>query len=250
MKRTKKNLDNLRKQFISVNELLDLLVNIDCVNKQTIARWLVSFNVLNKTKSLILENDYILLEYDELQSTLYRHPIHEIKNVADGDMELDGDTVGFARKRLLIEIRNQGIDIPQKIIDDSIFYVSSKSYEYDDNFYKKQCIDLMEEKGVQAQPLDKDSRYARLFNPNDHLYSSRLHALAEIHVCLNMMDGYDGKNYNKDKRIRDWLEDNDRYGLSHKTEFHVKALSALTVTIADQKTGTEIIKNLNKKANS
>lgn len=249
MRVIKKSHADTKKKFISIDELFDLLMGIENMSMEHVAQWLIRENILKKTKALVLENDYLLLEYGTQQTEKYESPLAEVKKIADGgSIIIDCDIIGFARKRLLNEIKNNGIEIPQKIIDESLFYMPNNSYEYDDNFYKYQCEDLMNEKGVPQKAIDSDSRYARLLNPKDIVYSSKLHGLAEMTYTLNVQGGYDGSGRKKkETRISEWVTDNhERFGFSNSPHT-VKSLSALIVTLADQKTGTDVIRSLGEK---
>ena len=56
------DLDNIPKQFISVNELLEIFANLEKTSLEKSAQWLLNnIQILNRTKKLVLKNSYTLI---------------------------------------------------------------------------------------------------------------------------------------------------------------------------------------------
>ena len=63
LSRIKADLDNIKRQFISIDDLLEILVNAEQSTKINASKWLLTSNVLGRTKALILREEYLLMEY-------------------------------------------------------------------------------------------------------------------------------------------------------------------------------------------
>ncbi|MVM90659.1 hypothetical protein GNY86_03905, partial [Acinetobacter baumannii] len=58
------DLDNIPKQFISVNELLEIFADLEKTTLEKSAQWLINNKqILNAAKKLVLKNEYTLVEY-------------------------------------------------------------------------------------------------------------------------------------------------------------------------------------------
>ncbi|MDR8174129.1 hypothetical protein XB94_17955, partial [Acinetobacter baumannii] len=59
------DLDNIPKQFISVNELLEIFADLEKTTLEKSAQWLINNKqILNAAKKLVLKNEYTLVEYE------------------------------------------------------------------------------------------------------------------------------------------------------------------------------------------
>lgn len=248
----KRDLKNIQNQFISVNELLSLLSDIGNAPLEESAQWLLNhIRILNRTKRLVLENSYTLVEYEYNDNNFYNCPIKTIGLIASGEDDvLCGDCVGFARTRVLADLKNNSVNIDDELIKNSHPYISQSCLEEDDNFYKNQLIDELEKsQSINTQPPQKLSdihKYAIYLNKGNPLYFQNLELLARIHHELNVMNGYDGRS-NKDDRIKDFLRDHGaEYGYSDPKPFHIKMLSSFIHIIKDQKSTSSILSELEK----
>ena len=114
------------------------------------------------------------------------------------------------------------MNISEDLIRSSAPYVSNNSYESDDNFYKNQCIDLIQELNTsesikinQIKPPQNETRYLMLLDRNSPLFFGKLEAIARIYLDLNVLEKYSSRR-NKDQRIKDCLEEyGGDYGLDH-----------------------------------
>lgn len=245
------DLNNLQHQFISVDELLTLLMEIEKCSQVEIAKWLLASNILNKTKPIVFYDNYLILEYEYHKKNSYPLPFDALKLIAEGNIAFHTDIVGFARLRLLNDLKNKGISIPEPIIKACKPYIPHNSIENDDNFYKNQCIDIVRIFNEEIQNANLKNNYStsenvylKLIDKKSHMFFSKLEAIARIHYDLNYMDKYSGRS-NKDQRIKDCLEEyGQEYGLNHQTPNHIKALATLISTRKDQKTTTNILKSL------
>lgn len=249
------DLEKIPKQFISVAELLELFANCEQMSLERSAQWFLNnVQILNRTKKLILKNSYTLIEYEYNDSNFYICPIETIRLIALGeDCELSSEYVGFARRRILIDLKGIGLDINDDLIRNSPIYISELCHEDDDNFYKNQCKDLKNElnalKAIRIQKPQKLSdihRYAVYLNKGNPLYFQDLELLARIHHELNVMEAYKGRS-NKDDRIKDFLKDHGaEYGYSDPKPFHIKKISSFINIIKDQKSISSILNDLEK----
>ena len=124
---------NILRQFISVDDLLRILVEAEQTTKQNAAVWLLTSGVLGRTKELIFIDEYLLVEYKNYDNEFYQSPFDTLTLIAQGEEAFFTDCIGFARRRILIDIKNEGLNISDELIQDSSAYISAKSYEYDDN---------------------------------------------------------------------------------------------------------------------
>lgn len=206
-------------QFISIDELLGLLINLEQTTTQQVAQWLINKGILKKTKSLVLLDGYMLKEYEPRSSDYYQSPIDTMVMIAGG--EHDGfftDIIGFARFRLLMDVKNHGVNIPDEIIKNSVPYISNVCYEDDDNFYKNQCIDLkilmamnnvVEPRTIQVINDDlKDRAHIEFLDKNNPKYFAKFALLTRIHQEINFVGKFaDHKDKTKQDKVKDLLEE-------------------------------------------
>ncbi len=254
LSRIEADLDNIKRQFISIDDLLEILVNAEQSTKINASKWLLTSNVLGRTKALILREEYLLMEYARDEQDFFSSPIDTLTLIACGEDVFFTDCIGFARQRLLIDIKNKGVNISEGLIRSSAPYVSNNSYESDDNFYKNQCIDLIQELNTsesikinQIKPPQNETRYLMLLDRNSPLFFGKLEAIARIYLDLNVLEKYSSRR-NKDQRIKDCLEEyGGDYGLDYTTSFHIKALATLIPIKKEQKATYEILKELEEQ---
>lgn len=245
------DLNDILGQFISIDELLSILADSEKTTKQNVAVWLLTSGVLGRTKELVFIDEYLLVEYKKYDRDFYKSPFDTLTLIAQGEEAFLTDCIGFARKRLLIDIKNKGLNISDKLIKDSTVYISNKSYESDDNFYKNQCLDLKKELVLvinsnkqEPQKLSSIHKYASYLSKSNSLYFSDLELLARIHHELNVMNKYSGRS-NKDDRIKDFLRDyGAEYGYKDPKPFHIKKISSFINIVKEQKPTIEILNEL------
>lgn len=216
------------------------------------ACWLdANKNILRKTKSLVLYGDYAVIEYkDYAPNNVYECPIQTIFLISiDEDCSLWSDSVGFARKRLLVDLKSKGFNIDDEIIRTTPPYISQDCSEEDDNFYKNQCIDLIND--IKEIPINEPSRtqknevpYIHFLDKNHHDYVPIFALIVKIHHDMNFLNRYEGESV-KQNRIKMFLEE---YGLSYKysaTDTHAKNLAQIIPNRKEAKNKTiKIIENL------
>ena len=204
---------NILRQFISVDDLLRILVEAEQTTKQNAAVWLLTSGVLGRTKELIFIDEYLLVEYKNYDNEFYQSPFDTLTLIAQGEEAFFTDCIGFARRRILIDIKNEGLNISDELIQDSSAYISAKSYEYDDNFYKNQCIDLMNnlkagDSYQEILPKTKEINYFYLLDKNNRSYIPKFALLLRITHDLITNERFTHKP-TKQERIADCL---DEYG--------------------------------------
>ena len=173
------DLNRVKFQFISVDDLLELLISLEKTSKQKAAQWLILSKALKRTKSLIFQNGYLLSEYDRIENPSFCSPIKSIQLIADGELAFDTDIAGFARLRLLNDLKSKGLNISQQNIDESIPFITTESHQDDDNFYKNQCIDLIknnkphnQETHLKVRLKGINENYARLLSKDNPSFNS------------------------------------------------------------------------------
>lgn len=220
------DLESIPKQFISVNELLRLFARFEKVTIEQSAQWLFNnINILNKSKKLVLKDSYTLIEYQYNDNDFYNCPIETIKLIASGeDSDSFNDYVGFGRYQLLKDLKGMGLDIDDNLV--GCAYVSKFCYENDDNFYKNQCIYLIEDinqksKNQKTLPKTDEIHYLYLLDKNNPSYSGRAALLLRIIHDLITLERFDEKKPNhpkptKQERVADCLEEYGKnYGIQN-----------------------------------
>lgn len=207
------NLDDIPKQFISVNELLDIFADLEKTTLERSAQWLINNkHILNGAKKLVLKNEYTLVEYKHSDNDFYNCPIEALSLIASGeDCDPFNDYVGFSRYVILMSLKELGLDVEDTLINNSRAYIAKDCHEYDDNFYKKQCaylISMINQKSELELPMrqEKDINNTYLLNPNNPNYTPAYALLLRIHHDLNTVGRFEGT---KQKRVADCL---DEYG--------------------------------------
>ena len=73
------DLDNIPKQFISVNELLEIFADLEKTTLEKSAQWLLNNKqILNGAKKLVLKNEYTLVEYEHSDNEFYSFQIEAL----------------------------------------------------------------------------------------------------------------------------------------------------------------------------
>lgn len=239
----KRDLDNIEKQFIAVNELLSLLSDIENTTIEKSAQWLVNHvQILNRTKKLVSINSYTLIEYEYNDNDFYNCPIKIIELVADGeDCELFSECVGFARGRLLVDLKNSGVNIDDNLIKNCHPYISKTCYESDDNFYKNQCIDLTEmicEKPKQelSETQKESINFVHFLDSNNPDYVPSFALLLRVHHDLNFIGRFEGT---KQERIKVCLEEYGNFYNYQVTDTNIAHLANLIKTRSGAKKESE-----------
>ncbi|AWL28253.1 hypothetical protein DJ533_06525 [Acinetobacter defluvii] len=244
-------IDNIPEQFISVDELLKILADCEKTTIIKSAQWLMNhIQILNRTRKLILKNSYTLVEYEYNDNDFYNCPITTIRLIADEEEVFYTDCVGFARYRVLKDLKNIGLGINDDLIGNSP-YMSKSCSESDDNFYKNQCYDLMKDLNKvrnmniqKPQKLSDIHQHATFLNKDNHLYCREMALLGRLNHEFNVLGNYGGRS-NKEDKIKDFLRDNgEEYGFRDPKPFNYKAISSLIDLIKDQKTTVEILSDL------
>lgn len=219
----KRFLSNISKQFISVAELVSIISDCEDITLQESAQWLKNHpHILRRSKRLVLENSYTLIEYTSIKDSYYKCPIKTIELVANGeDCDLWIDEVGFSRMLMLEDLKSNHININDELIISSVPYHTNDCLESDDNFYKNQCIYLQQkiEKNANILQLNtqktrnnKDINYYHYIDKESSLYVPAFALLLRLHHDLNYLERYDGT---KQERIFTMLEE---YGEHYKVQ--------------------------------
>ena len=208
------DLDSIPKQFISVDELLRLFANCENTNLEKSAQWLINnVEILNRTKKLILKNDYTLIEYEQNENDLYNCPITTIRLIAEGeDYDPFSDCVGFARYMVLMDLKSRGLDIDDNLIKNSHPYISKICFEQDDNFYKNQSIYVLNEKSYLIHDSNQSFNnrndsipYLCFLDSNNPSYYPKIALLLRLHNDLVSNCRYGDKT--KNERVEIFLEE-------------------------------------------
>lgn len=206
------DLDSIPKQFISVDELLQIFADCEKTTIIKSAQWFVNnIQILNRTKKLILRNSYTLVEYEYNGNNFYNCPIKTIKLIAEGEDVLFADCVGFARYRVLKDLKKNRLEINDDLIKSSSPYKSKICYADDDNFYKNQCDDLIED--LKNEPKDVTTLYeieknnhVYLLDKNNPSYNSMFALLFRVNHDLISNERFSHKA-TKLERVKDCLEE-------------------------------------------
>lgn len=210
------DLENIPKQFISVDELLNLFADLEKTTLEKSAQWLLNhIHILNKTKKLVLKNKYTLIEYEYNNNDFYNCPIEAIRLIAEGEEVFVTDSIGFARLTILMSLKEIGLDIDDNIIKNSHAYISPNCYENDDNFYKNQCaylISIINNNPQQKLPIKQEQNinYGYLLNPNNQAYMHKIALLMRLTHDLITLNRFK-EEATKQKRIAFCLEEYGQY---------------------------------------
>ena len=244
------DLDNIPKQFISVNELLEIFADLEKTSLEKSAQWLINHKqILNGVKRLVLENKYTLIEYEDSNNDFYNCPIEALSLIANGeDCDPFYDCVGFSRFMILMSLRELGLDIDDTLITNSHAYIAQNCYEYDDNFYKKQCaylISLIKKKPKKELSTQQERSINHLYvlNPNNQNYVPAYALLLRIHHDLNTVGRFEGT---KQQRIEICIEEYGHLYAYQNTSTNVLHLSNLIKvrTVAKEEASTAMKKIL------
>lgn len=225
------DLDSIPKQFISVNELLEIFADLEKTSLERSAQWLINHKqILNRAKRLVLKNKYTLIEYEYNDNDFYNCPIESLIALANGeDCDPFNDYVGFSRYMILMSLKELGLDIDDTLINSSHPYISQNCYEYDDNFYKKQCVYLISMMGQKSKVeltarQEKSINNIYLVNPSNPNYIPAYALLLRLHHDLNTVGRFEGT---KQQRIADCLEEYGQHYGVHNTPTNVTHFSNL-----------------------
>ena len=115
------DLNRLYSQFISIDDLINMLQQIQPNNnKETVVSWLVcKKELLKKSKYLLFLNDCEIIEYSEENIYNLPSPLEVIRKLNESPycLEMHTEMVGFAKQRLLFELRNDGLPITDEMIE-------------------------------------------------------------------------------------------------------------------------------------
>ena len=235
------DLDNIPKQFISVNELLEIFADLEKTTLEKSAQWLLNNKqILNGAKKLVLKNEYTLVEYEHSDNDFYSCPIEALSLIANGeDCDPFNDYVGFARYVILMSLKEWGLGIDDTLINNKHAYIAKKCYGQDDNFYKKQCaylISMIGQKPELELPIqqEKDINNTYLLNPSNPNYIPAYALLLRIHHDLNTLGRFEGT---KQKRVADCIEEyGEYYGVQNTSTnaIHFSNLIKVRTTAKDE----------------
>ena len=206
------DLDSIPKQFISVDELLELFANCEKTTLEESAQWLLNnIQILNRTKKLVLKNTYTLIEYEYSDEDYYNCPIEAIRLIAEGEDVFFTDYVGFARYRVLKDLKNSGLDVNDDLIKNSNPYISKDCYECDDSFYKNQCNDLIKDlknkpKNINFLHEIEEINYVYLLDKNNLSYNPMFALLFRVTHDLISNERFSHKA-TKLERVQDCLDE-------------------------------------------
>jgi hypothetical protein len=244
------DLDSIPKQFISVDELLRLFANCENTNLEKSAQWLINnIEILNRTKKLILRNDYTLIEYEQNENDLYNCPITTIRLIAGGeDYDPFSDCVGFARYMVLMDLKSRGLDIDDNLIENSRPYISKICYEQDDNFYKNQLIYMLDEENhlihhSNQKPNNNNENipFIHFLDPNSPSYNRKFALLLRLHHDLVYVGRYEDKT--KNERVEQFLEEyGENYGVTSTTTHATYYANLLTTRTKAKNVASEAVK--------
>lgn len=244
------DLDSIPKQFISVDELLRLFANCENTNLEKSAQWLINnIDILNRTKKLILKNDYTLIEYEQNENDFYNCPITTIRLLAEGeDYDPFSDCVGFARYMVLMDLKSRGLDIDDNLIENSHPYISKICYEQDDNFYKNQSIYVLSEKNhlihhSNQSPHNRNENipFLHFLDPNSPSYNPKFPLLLRLNHDLVYVGRYEDKT--KTERVELFLAEYGKdYGVHPSSTTATYYANLLTTRTKAKNVASEAVK--------
>lgn len=242
--------NKIQNQFISIDELLGMLSSLEEVSTQEVALWLEAHeHILRKTKRLVLINEHLLKEYEYSEKNFYYCPIQVIRLIGGGeDYSLCTREIGFARSRLLIDLKNEGFAISDKLINESYPYVSNESLACDDNFYKNQLIDLLSKQynnnEQQVQATKSDIPFIHFLDSNNPCYVPTIALLLRVNHDLNYVERFKEEK-TKVIRVMTCLEEyGNQYGYN-ATDTHAKTIANILPNRKDaSQEAKEFIKNV------
>lgn len=209
-----------------------MLSSLEEVSIQEVALWLEAHeHILRRTKSLVMINEHLLREYEYSEKNFYYCPIQVIRFIGGGeDYSLCTREIGFARSRLLIDLKNEGFAISDKLINESYPYVSNESLECDDNFYKNQLIDLLSKQSnnneQQAQATKSDIPFIHFLDSNSPCFVQTFALQLRINHDLNYVGRF-LEEKDKIARVRTCLEEyGNQYGYN-STDAHARVIANL-----------------------
>lgn len=219
MSRIQGDLSNRKRIFISIEELLDLLVKTEGVSHLEAASWLLQSGILKKTKHLILLNDYLIYEWNKNITNV--SPVQVLEDFAIKGKTLDRmDNLGFARKRILSEINNRGVHLKKELLISAIPFVSSNDSVSDENlnFYKNQCLDLIQNNiFLKKENLTKDTAsnkvvvpYIHAIDKHHYTHAPLMVLAAKMHNDIVINQKYKTRS-NMSQKVKDWLADNESF---------------------------------------
>jgi hypothetical protein len=228
------DLNNILGQFISIDELLSLLASVEQTTKQDAAIWLLVSGILGRTKELVFIDEYLLVEYKNYGKELYNSPFDTLTLLAQGEEVFFTDCIGFARQRILIDIKNKGLSISDELIQNCSAYISAKSYEDDDNFYKNQCIDLKNnlkagDRCHEIIPRTNEINHLYLLDKNNQAYTPKIALLMRLTHDIITLDRFNTES-TKQKRIAMCLDDYGQHYGVRNTSTNVEHFSNLINT--------------------
>lgn len=245
------DLNDISKQFISVNELLALFAELEKVTVEQSAQWLLNnIHMLNRSKKLVLKNSYTLVEYEYNNNNFYNCPIKTIRLIASGeDQAFSGDDVGFSRFQLLKDLESIGLEIDKNLIINSCAYISKSCYENDDNFYKNQCLHLIDNlkqklHNQELLPKTKEINHLYLLDKNHPSYNPVIALLLRITHDLITIERFSHKS-TKQERVAECLEEYGQHYNVRKTTTNITHFSNL-IKIRDKSkvAATEIMSKI------
>ena len=200
------DLNRLYSQFISIDDLINMLQQIQPNNnKETVVSWLVcKKELLKKSKYLLFLNDCEIIEYSEENIYNLPSPLEVIRKLNESPhcLEMHTEMVGFAKQRLLLELKNDGLPITDKMIEATYPYIpnSVTQPETDEMAYILSTFqDMLGLQKCSAREVP------RIINDMERL-PPMLQAALGAHRRINILGHYAGERGTA-KKVKTYLSD-------------------------------------------
>lgn len=223
------DLNKLYSQFISIDDLVYLLQRIQPKsNKESIIHWLLfQKESLKKVKFLIFMNECEIIEYTENNQYKLPSPLELLERMRESHnfINMHSEIVGFAKQRLLIELKNLNIPIPDSDIKSTSPYLpvaltQPKTDEMSYIFAIFQDIQIFHNNaGKEPQHTNMDR------------YPPKLQAAIDAHRRINILSNYAGERGTK-KKVESFLE--DHYPIYKGNALLEKAITTLINSVVEE----------------
>ncbi len=240
------DLNKLYSQFISIDDLIGLLEEIQPnSNKESIIHWLIhKTELLEKTKYLLFVNDCEIVEYSPNNQFNLPSPIDVLHKLKETSFCISGysEMVGFAKQRLLIELKANNLPITDEMIRASIPYLPlsvTKAESKEMSYISEVIKDIQNFKNDNIK-IDSQGQNAWI-----EKLPPKLQATINAHHKINILGHYAGER-SKAKKVKIFLE--DHYPMYTNSFLNKVITTLINSTVDDLLAGEEIAKNDNKVA--
>lgn len=220
--------DNYQK-FISIDEMIRLIADISEAQHKSVVTWLILKYTENKIfpnlKVLILSNDHEIEEYEKYNQSKGSIPpfIDILKSIEQNNYQsvLHSDDIGFAKHRLLIELKEFGFDVPINHLLKAIPYIPTNLA----NMSKREAnyVSLVFEDIRKANEIKQNLKSKKTDGIQPKNYPNDIQILLKAYQAIIVNNSFSGRAKMSDK-IKDFLENNAPHKKTN--DFFIKAVSS------------------------